>query len=426
MEICRVYEAYAWLTFAENDGRAYLYRCWLADDGDWLLEPEAVSRVPYVAGTAFPIANRHHGEALADKLDSIEAGKTELIRQWIDNVKNCSFGRIGAVAGQVETADLMKPKAGGAIRMKNINSITPIPVIDVGPSIAAALAMFDKMRTERGGAAVDMVGAEEQLAQDTAHGTERVYASKELLVSYMTRNLAESMIRGMFLLAHAEIRDGENGPINIKFNGEWTQVDPASWRPRTYCNVKMGYSMGERTQIAATLFAAINLYIQGLSSGLEGQLVSLPGLYKLITDWMTVSMVDNPESYYVDPSSPEAIQAGKTKADQAKQQAQETADQAAKIAALPEQIAAAKDKYKSDQDIQFKYFNAVLTAQADQSNAERASVVDFAKARSEAADLRSANAGNTGRASGGADGKPPKGKGGGNKAGPRPTPNAGK
>jgi hypothetical protein len=400
MEIVRIYEAYAWLSFKEDEGRAYLYRCWMADDGEWLLDPEPVSRVPYVAGTAFPIANSHHGEALSDKLDSIEAGKTELIRQWIDNVKNCSFGRLGVVAGQVENNDVMKPKAGGAVRMKNLNSIMPIPVIDVGPSIAAALAMFDKMRTERGGAAVDMVGAEEQLAQDTAHGTERVYASKELLVSYMTRNLAESMIRGMFLLAHAEIRDGDNGPISIKYNGQWTQVDPASWHARTYCNVKMGYSMGERTQIASTLFAAISLYQAGLSSGLNGQLVSLPGLYKLITDWMTVSMVDNPESYFVDPSSPEAIQAGKDASASAAKQAQDTADQAAKIAALPEQIAAAMNKYKTDQELGFKYFDAVLTAQADHSNAERASVVDFAKARSEAANMRSANAGNTGRTAG--------------------------
>jgi hypothetical protein len=421
MEICRVYEAYAWLTFKEDDGRAYLYRCWTADDGDWLLDPEPVSRVPYVAGTAFPIANRHHGEALSDKLDSIEAGKTELLRQWIDNVKNCSFGRLGVIAGQVEASDIMKPKAGGAIRMKNLNSIVPIPVLDVGPSIAAAMSMFDKMRTERGGAAVDMVGSEEQLAQDTAHGTERVYASKELLVSYMTRNLAESMIRGMFLLAHAEIRDGANGPINIKFNGQWTQVDPASWRGRTYCNVKMGYSMGERSQIAATLFATIQIYQAGLSNGLNGQIVSLPGLYKLITDWMTVSMVDNPESYFVDPSSPEAQQAGQQAQEAAAKQANDTADQAAKIAALPEQIAAAKDKYKSDQQTQFNYFKAVLDAQTDQSNAERASVIDFAKARTEAADLRNANAGNPSGNTGGAGGKPPVGKGGGAKpAGKRP------
>lgn len=402
MDIIRVYEVYAWLTMKEGDTSdlAYLYKCWVADAGgtDWLLDPEPVGRVPYAAGTAFPIANRHHGEALSDKLADIQAGKTELWRQWIDNIKNCSFGRFGVVAGQAEAADILNPKAGGPVRLKSINALVPIPVLDVGPSIAAGLAAFDKARTERGGAAVDMVGSEEQLAQDTAHGTERVYASKELLVSYMTRNLAESMIRGMFLLAHAELRDGDNGPIGIKVNGDWTQVDPASWPERTYCNVKMGYSMGERTQISGTLFAAISLYQAALAGGLDGVLVSTTGLFKLVTDWMTVNMIDNPESYFIDPASPEAQQAGQVKEQKAKQQADETAKQAAMITALPEQIAAAKDKYKTDADTQFKYFNAVLTAQTEGENAERQGVVDFAKARSEAADLKRANAGDGGGA----------------------------
>lgn len=416
MEICRVFEVYAWLTMDEDSKSdiAYLYRCWIGDGGgiDWLLDPEAVGRVPYASGTAFPIANRHHGEALSDKQSSIQAGKTELWRQWIDNVKNCSFGRYGAVAGQVEAADILNPKAGGPIRMKNLNSIVPIPVIDVGQSIGSAMALFDKERTERGGAALDMVASEQQLAQDTAHGTERVYASKELLVSYMTRNLAESMIRGMYLLAHAELRDGQNGPIGVKVDGQWTQVDPASWPERTYCNVKMGYSMGERTQIAGTLLTAMQMYQAGLAGGLEGQIVSLPGYYKMICDWLTINLVDNPEAYFVDPSSQEAQQAGQQKSQQAAAQAKATADQAAQIAALPEQIAADKDKYKADQDTAFKYFNAVLTAQTDASNAERSGVIDFAKARSEAADIKRANAGSAGSASGTSTGKPASGSGG--------------
>lgn len=421
MEIVRVFEVYAWLTMDADSKSdiAYLYRCWISDGGgvDWLLDPEPVGRVPYASGTAFPIANRHHGEALSDKQSSIQAGKTELWRQWIDNVKNCSFGRYAVVAGQAEASDILNPKAGGPIRVKNANALMPIPVLDVGQSIGSAMALFDKERTERGGAALDMVASEQQLAQDTAHGTERVYASKELLVSYMTRNLAESMIRGMYLLAHAELRDGQNGPIGVKVDGSWTQVDPASWPERTYCNVKMGYSMGERTQISMTLAAAIAMYKEGLASGLDGQLVSLPGYYKMICDWMTINLIDNPESYFVDPSSPAAQQAGQKKQDAAKAQGEETAKQAAQIAALPEQIAADKDKYKSDQDTAFKYFNAVLNAQTDAGNAERSTVVDFAKARSEAADIKRANAGNGGGAAGASAGKPAGGGGGKSGAG---------
>jgi hypothetical protein len=144
----------------------------------------------------------------------------------------------------------------------------------------------------------------------------------------------------------------------------------------------------------------------------------------MICDWLTVNMIDNPESYFVDPSSPEAQQAGQAKQAAAKAQGDETAKQASMIAALPEQIAAEKDKYKSDQDTAFKYFNAVLSAQTDQSNAERAGVIDFAKARSEAADIKRANAGGDGGAPKPSGGKPSSrggakggGSGGGSKNG---------
>ena len=410
MEICRVYEAYAWLSPDEDSDYAYLYRVWLAGEGpnEWLLEPKAVNRNPYAAGTAFPIANQHDGEALAEKLSGIQGGKTELVRQWLMNVQNCSFGRYAAVVGQVELDDVINPKAGGPVRVKRPDALTPIPVIDVGASIGAAIDYLNHDRTERGGAAIDMLKADQQLAQETAHGTERVYSVKELLVSYMTRNLAESMIRNMFTLAHAELRDGDNGPIALKIADQWTQVDPSEWPERTYCNVKMGYSMGERTAISQTLFAGLQMYSQGLQAGMEGNVFTYRGLYKMMVDWLQVNLVDNPESYFVDPTSPQAQQAVQQKQQAAQQQAQQTADQASQIAALPEQIAAQKDKYKTDQDTGFKYFNAVLNAQVEAQKAERQGVIDFANARAESQTLRSANAGNTGKPPGRTGGKPNK------------------
>jgi len=411
-EICRVYEAYAWLTMEEDDDHTYLYRCWLADNvDDWLLDAKPVNRNPYAAGTAFPLANLHQGEALAAKIAMIQSGKTELIRQWFSNIQNCSFGRYGAVVGQVELEDVLRPKAGGAVSMKLPDAIVPIPVSDVGPSIAAGLEYLDRQRTERGGAAIDMLKADQQLAQDTAHGTERVYSVKELLVSYMTRNLAESMIRNAFLLAHEEIRDGDNGPISLKINEQWTQMDPAQWPERTYCNVKMGYSMGERMQIGGTLMAALQMYAQGLQA-YEGELFTRKGLYSMMIDWLTVNLVDNAEAYFIDPDSQQAQQAGQQKQMAAQAQAKQTADQASQIAALPEQIAAQKDKYKTDQETQFKYFDSVLAAQVEMQKAERQGVIDFANARAESKALGVAGAGAAGKPGAANGGGRANGKGG--------------
>ena len=392
MELCRVYEAYARLTFDEDDDRAYLFKCWLGDrcrHEGWLLDPEPVSRQPYASGTAFPIANRHDGEALSEKLYQVQAGKTELFRQWIDNVQNCSFGRFGAVVGQVEKSDIDTPKAGGAVRMKSATSIVPLPVMDVGPSIKIAIEEFNAARSERGGASLDMIGAEMQIASDSAHGTERVYAAKEILVSYMARNLAESMIRRLFLLAHAELRDGDGGPIQIKVGEEWKTVDPAQWQPRTHCNVNVAPSFGERMLQASTLQMGLQLYAQGMSQGLDGVLMTLPGMYKMTVDWLRLNLINDPESYFVDPTSPQAQQAGQQK----QQQQQQNAKFQAQMLALPEQMKGQYEQYKSDQKTQFDYFNAVLDAMVKANQTETQGAIDVIGARTEAQAVQTANAG---------------------------------
>jgi hypothetical protein len=406
MEICRVYEAYAWYSKDDNDNRAYLFHCWLGDTGvdKWLLDPEPVSRVPYASGTAFPIANRHDGESLADKLASIQTGKTEMWRQWIDNVRVGSYGRFGVVTGQVNEDDVMAPKAGAPVRIKSPTSIVPIPVMDVGASIKMALEQYDQARTERGGAAVDMIGSEMQVANDTAHGTERVYASKELLLSYMTRNIAESLISNAYLLIHAELRDGDGGPINLKVGEEWQTVDPSQWPQRDLATVTVGYTMGERMHMAQVYFATIKLYQEALAGGLDGVMVSNAGLYKLVTDWMALNLIDQAETYFIDPSSPAAQKAAQDKMMAAQQQSQQAAELQKMLLQAPEEIKAMIDKYKSDQDTAYKYFKAVLDAQVDTANAEIQGATNVIGARAEARAIESANrpgADGTGKASAG-------------------------
>lgn len=399
MDICRAFEAYAWLSFDEDEGRAYLYKCWLADTGpaEWLLDPEPVSRVPYACGSAFPIANRHEGEALADKLAGIEDGKTELLRQWIDNVRNCSYGRIAVVTGQANADDVMKPKAGSPIRVKSQGAVTPIPVIDVGASIATALAKFDEMRTERGGAALDMVGAEMQVASDSAHGTERVYAARELLVAYMTKNLAESLVRDLFLLAHAELRDGDGGPISLKIAGKWQQVDPSQWPARTDCNADAGMSMGERMQILGVLGPMIDKYVAGLQMA-GGEMFTLPGLYKLVTDYMRTGLISNPEGYFIDPSSEAAQAAGKQKQEQAELQAKMANDAAQALVMIPEQIKALSKQQSDDKELAYKYFAEVLDASVKSAQQESQGVIDLARVRAESQASANAGPGGTGGA----------------------------
>ena len=165
--------------------------------------------------------------------------------------------------------------------------------------------------------------------------------------------------------------------------------------------------MGERRQISNTLFQFIQLQQAGMQAGLEGQLVSRPGLYKTVVDWLNVSLVDNPEAYLIDPMSEQAQQAAQMAAQSAQQQAQ----QQAQILALPEQIKAQSAQYKTDVETMFNYFKTILEATVQANTAETQGQVDVIRSASEAKAAQATAAGRANGAGTGNDGQRANGSG---------------
>jgi hypothetical protein len=405
-EIVRVFEVYARYTRDEDDSRSYLFKNWLGEAGDFfLLEPEAVGRVPYAVGVFQPVANRHQGAAIAADMAQIQSSKTEAVRQWFSNVKNCSWGRIGVVTGASNADDVGRPRPGGVIRIKNPDAIVPIPVADVGPSLQILLTQIDKQRSELGGTALDMSAAPMQIANASAHATERVFSAQECGVSYDLRNFAATFCADVFVMAHAELRSGQGGPINLKIAEQWTQEDPKQWQERKWCTVNVAPSFGERVHMSNALAMCLQWDMGLLQAGLEGTLITLPGLYKKMTDWLRLNLIASPESYYIDPLSKQAQQAGQQKAQQAQQQAQ----QQTQVIMAIEQLKAQVEQYKTDTETQFKYYDATLDASVKLGQGETQGAVDVVRARADAeiarrSQARSVEGNSNGAGHGGAGG----------------------
>jgi hypothetical protein len=387
-DVCRVFEVYARYTRKEEDDRTYLYKNWIGETGDtFLVDPELVARMPYATGTAFPVAGQFRGQALGDKIAGVQDAKTELLRQLISNVRNCSWGRYGIVSGAADAADVLNPRPGGAIRLKNPDALIPIPVLDVGPSISIGWEMLKEQRSERGGASLDLGSAPLQVASDSAHATERFYSAQETVTSYMGRNFS-AIYREVFMQMHNELRSGEGGPINLKVAEKWTEEDPTQWRERRWCTVTVAPSFGERVHMSQALSTCLQWDMGLLQAGMQDTLITLPGLYKKMCDWLRLNLVANPESYYIDPASEQAQQAMQAKAQGAQQQAQQQTQLIAGI----EQLKADTEKYKTDLKTAFDYFSAVLDAQVKVGQGEQQGAVDVIRARADAEVARSAHA----------------------------------
>lgn len=352
-----------------QSGLAVLWHIHLASNE--LLMKERADWVPYATGSPFIVPHRLYGQSLFDKLKTIQDSKTHFLRQWHDNAKAVNNARIGVVENKVNMDDVLNARPGGAIRMKMSGAIEPIITNDQGASIQGALTYLDKIRSERGGASLDLSSADMQLAGQVGdQGAERQISMKEQLAGQMTATLANTLIRSTYLLIHKTLRHFLAGELTAKLNGKWVQTDTSQWPERKNVKVMTGLSQGEKIARLTALTTVIQTQVSFINQGQEGEIVDKKNVFNAIMDWARAANLENPEQYWIDPDSDEAKQVAQQKQQAAQQQGQQQQQAMQQQAELQQQIFAMQaqlDKYKHDGDLSFKYNDARLKSEIEES-----------------------------------------------------------
>ncbi len=350
-----------------------------------LLENEPVSLVPYSTGSPFINAHRMTGISLFDKLRQTQDLNTGLQRALLDNVNTNNKNRTAYLDGKVNTDDLADGRPNGNVRVKASvgdvrTALHAFNVPDISGGILANLDYQRQVRTELGGASLEMASGQMQMAGGRigSEGVDRAFSVMEQLASHMTKNLATSMVRNLFLLAHETLRQNFDIPVDVKINGRWESPVPSEWARRTRVAVKIGMSPGERQRKVAALSQVVQSQFELAQNDMDDVLVNIDGFYRALTDWGRAAEVPNPEQYFLDPSTDESKKAleGKQQAANAQQQKSEALmSQAVGL----EQLKQAFDKYRHDSELQFKYFAEVLGAEVEEAKIVGSATTDLVK-----------------------------------------------
>jgi hypothetical protein len=374
-----VYECY-YRYDSDGDGIAELH--WiLLGGGNEILRDDIVDFIPYATGTPFLQPHQLNGLGLFDKLASVQDIKTATLRKWLNNLEAANNARVGVNERTVNLDDVVNTRPGGVVRVKGspATEMSPFPIVDTGQSSMMLLAYADRMRSDRGGASLDLQTAAAQ-AGPNASGVaiDREYSAKEQLAAMACRTLAETLIRSTYAIVHRGLRTWFQTEVSARVAGKFVKSNPQSWVERDRVNVKSGLSVGERSMKKVALEQVLAQQQTILQAGLAGQLTDTQGVYRAQMDWSRAAALDNAERYFIDPATPEAQQA-KQAADAAAAQAQaETMEVQKQIATAQQQVEAMKsaiDKYKADTDSSFKYFDAVLGAQVETMKLNQANAV---------------------------------------------------
>ena len=338
-------------------------------------KPEPRTIVPYAMGTTMLAPHRLTGLSQYDKLRQIQDESTGMKRARDDNVNAVTMNRTASLDGVVNRDDMSNGRVNGDIRVTADQGITDVrqaimafPVPDNSANILQNLESLKRERTELGGAALELASGSMQIGGDRmgSQGLDRAYSVMESLSALMMKMMAATLVRNLFLVAHATLREHYTQPVNIKRNGRWYSPVPAQWSERDAVTVKLGQSPGERQRLAAALRQIIQDQIFLVEKGMEGVLVDAERFYRAYMDWARVSDVPVPEQYYIDPASEPAQTTLQRKAEAAQMEADKR-DNLLQQAVSLRKVEVATPKYQSDQETAYKYWAKTIDAEIEEA-----------------------------------------------------------
>lgn len=306
-ETVEIYETYV-LIDANKDGVPELLKVWCSEDGKHVMKwrggkeaVEEVSRLPIYALTPYIMPHRHVGQSVVEKTDDIARVKTVLMRQILDNTYATNYARPvfdPDLAGDDALADLMNPRPGAPIRSKSpIEFIAPQPI---GNTALPLLQKFDDLQEMRTGATRYNQGLDAESLNKTASGITQIMNASQKKAKLIARTFAETGLRSLFLGIHSDLRRGPIKDMMLRLRGQWTPVNPRTWRHRTDMVVNVGMGKGDRDERRQAFMLAGQVQRELIAAG--SRMVDEGKLYQTISDTMGTYGINSVEKYFHDPA----------------------------------------------------------------------------------------------------------------------------
>jgi hypothetical protein len=253
----KVTEHYVRMDYEGND-KASLYRVTTGGEQGEVLKRDGkadvvpVNRIPFAAITPIIVTHRFFGRSVADLVMDIQRIKTALMRGLLDNTYLSVNPRpeiAESHASETTLDDLLTSRPGAPIRTKQPGGLFWQQMPFVGGELLPVMQFMDATRewrtgVTRQGQGVDPKALQNQVAT-IANQQDTAARAKCKLIA---RIFAETGIKDLFSLLHAEIREHGDQAQTVRLRTNWVTVDPRQWKNRDDMTVKVGLGGGTREQ----------------------------------------------------------------------------------------------------------------------------------------------------------------------------------
>ena len=253
----RVYEA--WFDFDLNgDGIAEKVKASYCGDAESCrvlkVEEWPLYRAPLFAACSVPMPHQVVGLCLADLVSDVQDLRSEMTRQYLDNLALSNQGELvvsEGMSGQVEYDSLLARGVGAVHRIKGDAQITPLPVSTSSGEALAGLQMSSELIERRTGISSRTQSIQADTLQNTATGASIMEEAINQRLELIARVYAETFFKplGRYIL-HLLHRYHDKA-IQMRLKGRFMKFDPRKWDPDMDIAVAVGLGTGNRSKLLA-------------------------------------------------------------------------------------------------------------------------------------------------------------------------------
>jgi len=274
MQLVEVYECYIKVDY-NDDGVAELRRIVYASNE--ILSDDDCDYIPFHSICPLPIPHKFFGNSLADRTMDIQLIKSTVVRQMLDNLYLTNNSRVVAVEGQVNLDDLLSSTAGGVIRAKNANAVTPLTVQSSAGQSFPMLEYLDNVQAKRTGVSDAQQGLDPNVLQNaTATAVATMSNAANSKIELIARIFAETGVKSLFQSIFRLLCKYQVQPRTLMINKKAVTFNPREWSEQYSININVGLGTGSRQEQLATMQMILQKQEQVLTTyGLSNPLVTL-------------------------------------------------------------------------------------------------------------------------------------------------------
>jgi hypothetical protein len=297
---------------SDGDGIPELHRVCYEQTSKTVLNDEIVDEINICPWSPYIVAHRHTGLSVFDKLKEIAKIKTTLTRQMLDNLYLANNPRPVVDDTMVNMKDLLSPRIGAPIRVKNgnVNAIRFDAVPFVANNAFGALEYMDKVREERSGVSRQTQGLDPASLKDQSiYGMSSIMSNATQKIEYVARAFGETGMKDLMrkIRSYAAKYADKEEVFQVAGN-RVVQTDPRAWTKQRDMRVLVGVGntgMDQRSmalQLIQTLQEKIIAAQGGAVAGVGASMVDAMGVYNSITDTLENFGIYEEDRYFKKPN----------------------------------------------------------------------------------------------------------------------------